>query len=140
MLISDQESYSNHIGIIRRIIGYENNIQRDYAGISFYHVNGEQIEIGMVTETYIYIQRCNINELCSIVILLFSSSVNIFVHVCLSDGLSVSTESFVSSVDKSDRLFEICSYNVRNIWTSYVEYEHSNLFYLTRITVINNKI
>lgn len=54
VLISDQESYSNHIGIIRRIIGYENNIQRDYAGISFYHVNGEQIEIGMVTETYIY--------------------------------------------------------------------------------------
>lgn len=88
----------------------------------------------------IYILRCNINELCSIVILLFSSSVNIFVHVCLSDGLSVSTESFVSSVDKSDRLFELCSYNVRNIWTSYVEYEHSNLFYLTRITVINNKI
>ena len=42
----DQESYSNYIGIIRRIIGYENNIQKDFANIAFYHVNGEQIEFG----------------------------------------------------------------------------------------------
>lgn len=42
----DQESYSNYIGIIRRIIGYENNIQKDFSNIAFYHVNGEQIELG----------------------------------------------------------------------------------------------
>ncbi|XP_078333516.1 von Willebrand factor A domain-containing protein 7-like isoform X2 [Crassostrea virginica] len=42
---TDQESYSNYIGIIRRIIGYENNIQKDFANIAFYHVNGEQIEL-----------------------------------------------------------------------------------------------
>lgn len=59
---SDQESYSNHIGIIRRIIGYENNIQRDYAGISFYHVNGEQIEIA---HNYIRTLRQSIADLSS---------------------------------------------------------------------------
>lgn len=81
MLFSDQESYSNHIGIIRRIIGYENNIQRDYAGISFYHVNGEQIEIGMVNKTLVHC--CNINEYAAYFI-----SVNMFVPVCLSDSLT----------------------------------------------------
>lgn len=59
---TDQESYSNHIGIIRRIIGYENNIQRDYAGISFYHVNGEQIEIA---HNYIRTLRQSIADLSS---------------------------------------------------------------------------
>ncbi|XP_061178318.1 uncharacterized protein LOC133186947 [Saccostrea echinata] len=42
---TDQESYLNYLRIITRIIGYENNIQRDFADVSFYHVNGEQIAI-----------------------------------------------------------------------------------------------
>ncbi|XP_062573736.1 von Willebrand factor A domain-containing protein 7-like [Saccostrea cucullata] len=42
---TDQESYLNYLRIITRIIGYENDIQRDFANVSFYHVNGEQIAI-----------------------------------------------------------------------------------------------
>lgn len=59
---TDQESYSNHIGIIRRIIKYEDLIQRDYAGIAFYHVNGEQIEIA---HNYIRTLRQSIRDLAS---------------------------------------------------------------------------
>ncbi|XP_055995684.1 uncharacterized protein LOC125647200 isoform X2 [Ostrea edulis] len=57
---TDQESYLNYLRIITRIIGYENAIQRDYANVAFYHVNGEQIEIA---HNYIRTLRQSIQDL-----------------------------------------------------------------------------
>jgi hypothetical protein len=57
VLISDQESYLNYLRIITRIIGYQNNIQRDYASVAFYHVNGEQIEIGGLPTACLFLKR-----------------------------------------------------------------------------------
>lgn len=45
--VLDQESKQQFTKIIHEISGYESIVQRDKADKSFFHVYGEQIQIGM---------------------------------------------------------------------------------------------
>ncbi|XP_062606286.1 von Willebrand factor A domain-containing protein 7-like, partial [Saccostrea cucullata] len=45
---SDNESYKKYWTIIKAICKVEGSIQRDFVNVSFYHVNGEQIELAHI--------------------------------------------------------------------------------------------
>lgn len=47
--VLDQESQQHFTKIINEISGYESIVQRDKADKSFFHVNGEQIQMGMMS-------------------------------------------------------------------------------------------
>lgn len=44
--ILDPESQQQFTNIIQELSGYEGNVRRDHGFESFYHVNGEQIQMG----------------------------------------------------------------------------------------------
>lgn len=44
--ILDQESQQQFTNIIQELSGYEGNVRRDHGFESFYHVSGEQIQMG----------------------------------------------------------------------------------------------
>lgn len=44
--ILDQESQQQFTNIIQELSGYEGNVRRDHGYESFYHVSGEQIQMG----------------------------------------------------------------------------------------------
>lgn len=53
--VLDQESQQQFTKIIHEISGYESIVQRDKADKSFFHVNGEQIQMGMLSNTMFYV-------------------------------------------------------------------------------------
>lgn len=53
--VLDQESQQHFTKIINEISGYESIVQRDKADKSFFHVNGEQIQMGMISITMLLV-------------------------------------------------------------------------------------
>lgn len=53
--VLDQESQQQFTKIIHEISGYESIVQRDKADKSFFHVNGEQFQMGMMSNTMFYV-------------------------------------------------------------------------------------
>lgn len=49
--ILDQESQQQFTNIIQELSGYEGNVRRDHGYESFYHVSGEQIQMGITIFT-----------------------------------------------------------------------------------------
>lgn len=49
--ILDQESQQQFTNIIQELSGYEGNVRRDHGFESFYHVSGEQIQMGITIFT-----------------------------------------------------------------------------------------